>query len=144
MSAGTTWLQQVLRPRTPERGKSCTRNIRVYDSDMLVSLEELARREGTTVSAVICNLCEDLLAKTNGPQKTMDNFALVKESPSVFAGRDVWERYLKTAKAAEVAHVRRNVQAIDVMAKIRQWSLEGYVNRFPEEHDHKILEVMPY
>ncbi len=100
----TNYISNILQKRHKEKNRRTDRkNIVVYDLDLFEILVELAIKEGTTVSAILNNLYEDFVSKTNSPQKTIESFEqeTTIRMPALNASPTAWRLYLKSLSKKE-------------------------------------------
>ena len=96
------YLEKILVKRHREKGKNTDRkSIVVYDMDVFECLTELARKESTTVSAILNNLYEVFLTQIDSPQKTIESFKTEHQIPPINASPQTWRLYLKTLSKSE-------------------------------------------
>lgn len=70
------------------------RNLVITDDRPFEALAELARREGTTMSACVQNLVTTFMLTVDSPQTTLDVHGTEAPMPALDADADTWKAYL--------------------------------------------------
>ena len=96
------YFARITQHRRKEREKRIDRkNITIYDMDVVDIITEWAKVNNTSFSAIVANLCDELLTKIDSPQKTIETFELEYTLPALDATPNEWRKYLKTMKTCD-------------------------------------------